>query len=142
MSDSRAIIIEGDQAIFEVTFGKALTLMVAIGKMPASGEATFGTKKLCIKGDEEELKVENVPYNAPPYVAGQGTVMIEALESDQVAGHTNSKGTPVILKGKKFKAKLEVTSPAKDPNGTPDPTKTYAGGKGEFKTTNKKFTGT
>ncbi|EAY31815.1 hypothetical protein [Microscilla marina] len=142
MSDSRAIIIDGDQAVFEITFGNALTTMVPIGNMKGSGEATFDSNTLCVLGDEKELKVENVPYNSPPFVGGQGTVKIEKLESDQVAGHTNSGGKKVILKGKKFKAKLEVSSPAKDPNGVPDPNVMYTGGMGEFKTTNTKFTGT
>ncbi|WP_299459120.1 hypothetical protein [uncultured Microscilla sp.] len=142
MSDSRAIIIDGDLAVFELTFGKALTMMMPVGTMKGSGDATFGSNKLCVLGDEKDLKVENVPYNSPPFVGGQGTVKIEKLESDQVAGHTNSGGKKVILKGKKFKAKLEVSSPAKDPNGVSDPNAVYVGGMGEFKTTNKKFTGT
>lgn len=141
MSDSRAIIIHGDLAIFEPIFGNAIALQIPVGDIQGSGHPSFGGNLVCVEGDEQTVEVD-VPYMAPPFIGGQGKVKIEELECEQIASHTTSRGQPVILKGKKFKAILEVTSPAKDPNGLSDPNKTYSGGKGEFQTTNKKFTGT
>lgn len=135
------IIIDGDQVLFKPTFGNA-TVVVKPGKIAGTGDATYGGKKVCIVGDEQEVKVENVPYISPPYTGGKGTLKIDELAKEQVATHTNTKGTRVILLGKNFQAKFEVTDKGKNPQGVPDPKNVYKGGTGQFKTNNTKFKGT
>ncbi len=136
------IIIDGDQVNFLPSFGSAIIVPIP-GTISGSGEATFNGKKVCIEGDEGSVEVANVPYIAPPYIGGMGTLKIVSLGSDQVAGHTNSGGKKVILKGSMFDAKLEVTSKGSDPvSGSPDPMSEYSGGKGMFINSNIKLNGT
>lgn len=140
------IIIDSDQAIFQPAFGAA-TAVPQPGQITASGEATLGGNKVCIEGDESSVEVPGVMYTTAVYsIPGTGTLLIDALASDQVASHTKSAGTPVILKGGDFTAKLKVDSPAQQPQPSappvPDSTTEYGGGSGSFLTTNTKFKGT
>ena len=136
------IIIDGDQVNFLPTFGAAIAVPLP-GTISGSGEATLNGKKVCIEGDESSVEVQNVPYVAPPYVGGMGSLKIVSLAGDQVAKQTNSGKKKIILKGSQFDAKLEVTAKGTDPStGSPDPMSEYSGGKGMFITSNTKFSGT
>jgi hypothetical protein len=140
------ILIEGDKADFQQIFGAAI-VTVRPGEMKASGPATLGGKKLCVDGDEKELKVPGCPYVAPPYVTpGTGTITISQLAGDQKAQKTQTGGKVVLLKGSVFIAEFEVETPAQQPSPSgpvPDapPKKKYTGS-GSFLTTNTKFQGT
>jgi hypothetical protein len=140
------IIIDGDQAIFQPSFGAATVIPVP-GQITGSGEATLNGTKVCIEGDESSVKVQGVTYFTPVYsIPGTGTLLIDKLGSDQVAEHTRSGDTALILKGSNFDAKFQVQAPAmQPPPGTappvPDATPEYGGGKGSFITTNTKFKG-
>lgn len=141
------IIIDGDQAVFMPSFGAA-TVVPIPGQIAASGAATLNGVKVCIEGDESSVEVAGVTYFTPQYsIPGTGTLLIDELASDQVAEHTRSDGTNVILKGSNFKAKFQVDSPAQQPppgsgSPIPDSTTTYSGGQGSFITTNAKFKAT
>ena len=139
------ILIDGDQALFQPTFGAA-TVVVQPGQITASGEATLNGKKLCIEGDEASVEVPGCAYTTAQHtIPGTGTLKIDSLAGDQVAQKTNTSGTAVILKGSTFTAKFEVQSPAQQPPpgpGSPIPdSMTQYSGSGNFQTTNTKFRG-
>ena len=145
-SMSDYIIIDGDQAVFLPTYGAAIVVPQP-GNITGSGEATLNGKKVCIEGDESSVSVPGCMYMTPSYpIPGVGTLVIDALESDQAASHTKSSDTAVILKGVMFKAKFQVQSPAMQPTPggppVPDSTAEYGNGQGMFITTNTKFKGT
>jgi len=141
------IIIDGDQAIFLPNFGPAIAVPFP-GIITASGEATLSGQKVCIEGDESSVQVSGVVYMTPVYsIPGTCTLLIERLAPDQVAVHTRSASTPVILKGSQFIAKLQVDSPAQQPppgpgSPIPDAMTEYMGGQGMFISTNVKLKGT
>ena len=139
------ILLDGDIANFIPAFGPAV-VVVQPGKLRGAGPATQNGTKVCVDGDESSVEVPGCMYVAPPYVIpGVGTLKIDKLAGDQVAKHTRSGGTPVMLKGSMFDAKFEVQSPAQQPAPpgppVPDSSTSYSG-KGSFVTFNMKFTGT
>lgn len=141
------ILIDGDTALFMPTFGAAI-VVVQPGTITASGEAMLNGTKVCIEGDESSVEVPGCTYMTPVYcIPGTGTLKIDSLASDQVASHTQTAGTKVLLMGSTFQAKFEVQSPAQQPppgpgSPIPDSMTTYSGGSGSFITTNTKFKGT
>ena len=137
------ILIDGDKANFNPTFGLAI-VVVRPGDLKASGKSSLKGKKVCIDGDEKNVSVPSCMYTTPAYsIPGTGTLKIAALGGDQKAKKTNSAGKPVLLKGSTFTAKFEVQNPAKQPPpaSTPDATPQYSG-TGTFITTNTKWQGT
>lgn len=138
------ILVDGDKAIFQPTFGAA-TVVVMPGTLKGSGPGTLKRKKLCVAGDEDSVEVQGCVYIAPPYVIpGTGTLKIKKLRSDQKARQTKTGKKLVLLKGKMFDAKFEVQSPAKMPRPplppADDATPQYSGS-GSFTTTNTIFRG-
>jgi hypothetical protein len=141
MSD--LIIIDGDQAEFNPSFGLA-TVVVRLGEIKGSGNSSLQGKKVCIVGDETSVSVPGCIYITPIYsLPGIGTLKIDVLGDDQIAQKTNSVGTPMILKGSTFIAKFEVQTPAftPPPISVPDVVPQYSG-IGSFITTNTKWRGT
>ncbi|MFK0731363.1 MAG: hypothetical protein ACFKPT_02880 [Gloeotrichia echinulata GP01] len=142
------ILIDGDKANFDSTFGAA-TVVVKPGYLKASGAATFNGKKICIDGDEKSVCVRDCTYITPIYsISGTGTLKIAKLHGSQKAKKTKTAGKSVLLeaKGTRFIAKFEVQNSAKQPppgpgSPIPDPIKEYSG-TGTFTTTNKKWQGT
>ena len=135
------ILMEGDKAIFDQTFGVAI-VGVQPGTLVGSGPATINNKKLCVEGDESKVSVPGCTYNTPTFpTAGIGTLKIAALAGNQIATKTNSGDKPVLLVGSKFQAKFEVIAPASDPAGVSDTATEYPG-TGSFTTTNTLFQGT
>lgn len=140
------VLIDGDLANFLPAFGAAI-VVVQPGTLKASGPATFGGKKLCVDGDESSVEVPGCMYMTPQYsIPGTGTLKISALAADQLAMHTDTGATPLMLKGSTFTAKFEVQSPAQQPPPGPGPpipdaSPSYSGN-GTFTTTNIKFTAT
>jgi hypothetical protein len=137
------ILIDGDQAMFEPTFGAA-TVVVQPGALTASGEATLNGSNVCIDGDEGSVSVAGCTYVTSSHsIPGSGTLEIDSLAGDQVATKTKSGDTLVMLVGSKFTAKFSVQSPAQQPTSSgpvPDSTASYSGS-GSFVTTNTKFKG-
>lgn len=141
---SKLILIEGDKALFQPTFGAA-TVVVQPGTMQASGPATLGGKKICVDGDETQLEVPGCVYTTALHsIPGTGTLKIATLAADQKAKKTKTGGKAVLLKGSQFTALFEVQSPAKQPppgpgSPVPDATPKYSG-QGSFMPAQNKFT--
>lgn len=138
------IVLDGDTVQFLPTFGAAV-VVVQPGTMQGSGPATLDGKTVCVEGDEQNVSVPGCMYITPQYsIPGTGTLAIDSLAGDQVAGKTQTGDTPVMLKGGQFTAKFEVQSPAQQPTSgppVPDATPSYSGN-GIFVTSNTKFQGT
>ena len=139
------IIIDGDYAFFQPSFGAAM-VVVRPGNIAGSGISTITGKAICIDGDESSVEVAGCMYTAGAFsIPGTGTMKIQALDASQKAKKYKSGGTPVILKGGDYVAVFEVQSQAKQPppgpgSPIPDPTPKYMG-KGKFITTNVKHKG-
>ena len=144
MSDS--ILITGDKAIFNPTFGAA-TVVVQPGTLAGSGKGKISGKPVCVDGDEKKVIVPGCTYMTPMYsIPGVGTLSIQSLGGNQKARKTKDKGKPVLLKGSTFTAKFQVMIPAQQPppgagSPIPDATPQYSG-TGSFLTTNIKAKGT
>ena len=115
------ILVDGDTVNFVATFGAAM-VNVKPGKLKGSGLFTIGGKKVCVSGDEADVKVKPCLYNMPPFSGGMGTLTIATLASDQTAKKPCTGSKPVLLKGSQFVAKFTVDTPATAPPGTVPPT--------------------
>ena len=140
------ILLDGDKAVFVPAFGVAM-VVVKDGVLAGQGGATLAGTKVCIDGDEMQLKVEGCDYAVPAMglVDGKGTLKILALGPDQRASKTHSNHKPVLLKGSVFQAQFSVTKPAQTPPGVIPPLADAIPlhvGTGSFKTENRKFKGT
>lgn len=140
------ILIDGDTVLFLPNFGAAVVTPQP-GQLQGSGPATLNSKNVCVDGDEKQVSVPGCTYLTPQYsIPGVGTLKIDALAANQKASKTHTGGKPVLLKGGSFTAKFEVQTPAQQPTPSgatvPDSTAQYAGGTGQFITTNLKFQGT
>jgi hypothetical protein len=129
------VILSGDQAIFDPPFPPAIAV-----PMPGVISGTAQAKNrvtACVEGDEASVVVAGAAYTSGAFsIPGVATLTIESLGADQVARQANSGGKGLILKGAKFRAKLQVTVPASNPSsGAPDPVPIYYG-TGSFVTTN------
>ncbi len=133
------ILIDGDQALFQPSFGPA-TVVVMPGRLTGSGPMKACGKPACVSGDEGSVSVPGCMYTAPPYVIpGSGTLEIAALAGDQLAPTSKTGGKKLMVKGSTFTAKFSVQAPAMQPQPAappvPDPTPQYSGS-GSFLTTN------
>ena len=130
------ILVDGDTVTFMPSFGAA-TVVVAPGTLAGSGPAKIGGKAACVDGDETNVKVQGCAYTSGAFtIPGVGTLMIDALGSDQKAQKTKTGGKAVLLKGSTFTAKFQVQSPATSSTAGPDPVTEYSGGSGSFTNNN------
>jgi hypothetical protein len=137
-----SILVDGDEAVFVPAFGSAV-VTVRPGRLKGSGPAQASGKNVCVQGDEGSVTVDGCPYITPAYsVPGMGSLSIARLAPGQVAGATESGGTPVLLLGATFTAKFQVTAPAQSTSAppVPDPMTSYEG-QGSFITTNLEVMG-
>jgi len=129
---SDLILIDGDLANFQPTFGAA-TVVVHPGTITASGKAKVAGKTACVVGDEGSVSVPGCSYVAGQHVIpGTGTLTIASLAGDQQAGTSASGGKKLLLKGSTFTARFSVSVPAQQPppgpgSPIPDATETYSG---------------
>lgn len=134
------ILITGDQAMFNPTFGQAI-VVVRPGNLIGSGKDKVNGKIICVDGDEKKVMVPGCTYMTSQHsIPGVGMLTIESLAANQKAKKTKSGGKPVLLKGGSFKAKFQVMVPAQQPPPgpgapIPDSTPQYSGS-GTFITTN------
>ncbi|MCB9304645.1 MAG: hypothetical protein H6566_28760 [Lewinellaceae bacterium] len=137
------ILINGDQAIFQPTFGAA-TVAVRPGRIKGSGASNCQGQKVCVDGDEKSVEVPGCIYMTPQFpTPGAGTLKIGALAGNQKARKTKSGKKNVLLKGGTFQATFEVQTPAQNTSGpapVSDPMTQYPGS-GGFINTNTKFKG-
>ena len=138
------VVVNGDQVTFLPVFGAAFLISPPPGQIEGTGETVIGGEKVCIEGDEASVKVENVPYAAPPYVGGMGTIVIDSLDSSQFTEVMTSGGKPMVLMGKPtmIKAIFKVKVGGFDTQGVQDQTKEYPNGMGTFISNNTKFKAT
>lgn len=138
------ILITGDKAMFNPTFGQA-TITVRPGDLIGTGKDKINGKLICVDGDEKKVIVPGCPYITPQYsIPGVGMLFIQSLAANQKAKKTKSGGKPVLLKGASFNAKFTVMVPAQQPsapNPIPDNTPQYSG-TGTFISMNLKVKGT
>ncbi|ACC80123.1 hypothetical protein [Nostoc punctiforme] len=138
------ILITGDKAIFNPTFGQAI-VTVRPGDLVGTGKDKINQKLVCVDGDEKKVIVPGCPYITSQYsIPGVGILSIESLAGNQKAKKTKSGDKPVLLKGASFKAKFQVLVPAQKPSvpsPIPDATPQYSG-TGTFISVNSKVKGT
>ncbi|MDT7778836.1 MAG: hypothetical protein QOC99_1348 [Acidobacteriota bacterium] len=132
------VIINGDQAIFDPSFGPA-TVIAPPGMISGTTVEKVNGLTVCADGDEASVVVAGAVYFTPSFpIPGVGTLTIESLGPDQKATKGKSSGRVLILKGSKFRARFQVAAPAQVPSASgtvPDPTPIYSG-TGSFITTN------
>ena len=133
------VLTDGDMVVFMPVFSPAV-VVVQPGKIPGSGPASIGGKKICVDGDEAQVSVPGCTYITPSHpIPGVGTLKIASLAGNQKAGTVKTGGKPVLLKGAMFTAKFEVQSPAQQPTPAgpvPDATPQYSG-QGQFMPVNQ-----
>lgn len=132
------ILITGDQAIFQPTFGPAIVTVLP-GILIGSGPATVNYVPMCLQGDEAKVIVPGCPYISGSFsIPGVGMLMIDSLAPDQLTMKTTYQNKPIMLKGSNFIAKFQVLVPAimmAGPVPVPDPVPIYMG-QGSFMNTN------
>ena len=128
------VLTDGDTVLFLPAFSPAI-VVVQPGRIPGSGPASIGGKKICVDGDQSKVSVPGCTYMTPSHpIPGVGTLKIAALAGDQTARTTQTGGKSVLLKGSMFTAKFEVQTPAQQPTPggpVPDATPQYSG-QGQF----------
>jgi hypothetical protein len=132
------VVINGDIVKFDQAFGNR-TVISPPTTISGTGKATINNKKICIKGDEKQVKVMNVPYTTASHsVPGTGTLTIMALDTSQEAKKAVC-GQAIIIKGQKFKAQFLPTQPAMTPPpaSSPDPSAPTMG-TGSFNTSQQR----
>jgi hypothetical protein len=105
------VIVGGDTATFNLPTGVA-TVSPLSTSIPGTGHATIGGSQVCIKGDEENVKL-SCSYKTATYPTdGEGELSITNLCPDQVASYV-SDGKHLILKGAStFEATMTVKTAA------------------------------
>lgn len=128
------VLTDGDLVVFLPMFSPAI-VVVQPGRIPGSGPAAIGGRKICVDGDEAQVSVPGCAYMTPSHpIPGIGTLKIASLAANQKAGTTQTGGKKVLLQGGLFTAKFEVQSPAQQPTPTgpvPDAAPQYSG-QGQF----------
>lgn len=127
---SEAIVVDGDLLQFDPNFGNRQVTVPNPGKISGTGHAQVSGKKVCILGDEGQVRVSATYITATHTTPGTGTITISALDASQQALQCTS-GAALIIKGQQFTAMFTPESPATDAQGKPDVT-TPSSGKGRF----------
>ncbi|MDC9621310.1 hypothetical protein PSI22_06590 [Xenorhabdus sp. XENO-7] len=132
---SEAIVVDGDMLQFDPSFGNRQVMVPNPGKISGTGHAQVNGKKVCILGDERQVRVSATYITATHTTPGKGTITISALDTSQQALQCTS-GAALIIKGQKFTALFMPESPAINNTGpTPQPDPNYpspSSGKGSF----------
>ena len=135
------VIITGDQAVWDLSFPPA-TVIAPPGVIAGTARGKVSSLVACAEGDESSVVVAGAVYFTPSFpIPGVGTLTIESLGPDQKAQKGKSGSRLLILRGTKFRARLQVSAPAQVPTATgtaPDPTPIYSG-TGSFLTTNTRL---
>lgn len=134
---SEWVVISGDIVKFDPVFGDR-TVISPPTTISGTGKASINNRKICIEGDEQRVRVMNVPYTTASHsVPGTGTLTIMTLDASQKAKKTVCTQV-VIIEGQKFKAQFLPTQPALTPPPASSPDlSTPSMGTGSFKTTQR-----
>lgn len=92
-------------------------------KVQSSNKLTVDGHKACLPSDIESQTL-SVAYNAPPFVGGNGII---TYKWNITANNLYKDGSKVLINSGTGTWTLRVTSPAKNPSGTPDPHPNYSG---------------
>ncbi len=135
-SSDLLIIIDNDIVMFDPSSFLPVTFIppVPTTVIKASGNAEANKDKICLVGDEKKVKLNWAYMTASHPIPGAGVLEIIQLDSSQQASNTKHNKKKIITKGKQFKAKFTVNTPAQvlTPSGPqPSPTMSYQG-KGMF----------
>ncbi len=106
------IVVDGDLLMFEPMFGHRIVTVLAPVTIRGTGMCQIGGRRVCVVGDEKILQI-NALYNAPPFLLGQGKIIV-TLMPDQIALPVTS-GRALITKGQRFMAMFMPIQPAKMP---------------------------
>ncbi|SFU61200.1 hypothetical protein [Xenorhabdus koppenhoeferi] len=130
---SESIVTDGDMLQFDFNFGNRQVTPSSPAKISGTGHAQVNGKKVCILGDEQQVRVSATYITATHTTSGTGTITISALDSNQQALQCTS-GKALIIKGQKFTAMFTPQLPAM--NNTVNPPQpdviTPSSGKGSF----------
>jgi hypothetical protein len=135
------IIRTGDQVQFMPNFGAAILIAPAMTVIAGSAMTVTASKMAaCVEGDEKKVILPGIPYISGSFsIPGTCTLTIQQLGPDQLSKKTKIAGKYAIVKGTTFTAKMQVLSPAMQPNPPappiPDPVPMNMG-KGMFITSN------
>ncbi|CDH32124.1 hypothetical protein [Xenorhabdus bovienii] len=130
---SEAIVIDGDMLQFDPNFEHRQVKIPNPGKISGTGHAQVNGKKVCILGDEKQVRVSAIYTTETHTTPGTGTITISALDTSQQALQCTS-GAALIIKGQKFTALFTPESPAINNTVTPPQpdVMTPSSGKGSF----------
>ncbi|MDE9429174.1 hypothetical protein KKI95_04775 [Xenorhabdus bovienii] len=130
---SEAIVVDGNMLQFDSYFGNRKVMVSSPGKISGTGHAQVNGKKVCILGDEKQVRVSAIYTTETHTTPGTGTITISALDTSQQALQCTS-GAALIIKGQKFTALFTPELPAM--NNTVNPPQqdvtTPSSGKGSF----------
>ncbi len=119
MSD--IVIIDQDSLLFMPMFGNRVVIATGPAQIRGSGLSNINGRKVCIAGDEKQVRI-NAVYTTPTHtIPGTGIITIASLAANQRAQHAGSHAA-LILKGQQFTAQFEPSKPAQmpPPANTPD----------------------
>ncbi|MCG3460973.1 hypothetical protein L7G72_03730 [Xenorhabdus bovienii] len=130
---SEAIVIDGDMLQFDLNFGNRQVTPSSPAKISGTGHAQVSGKKVCILGNEKQVRVPATYFTATHATLGTGNIIISALDTSQQALQCTS-GAALIIKGQKFTALFTPESPAINNTVTPPQpdVMTPSSGKGSF----------
>ncbi|MDC9591114.1 hypothetical protein PSI23_17930 [Xenorhabdus sp. XENO-10] len=130
---SEAIVVDGDTLLFDLSFGNRQVTPSSPAKISGTGHAQVSGKKVCILGNEKQVRVSATYFTATHATPGTGTITISALDTRQQAFQCTS-GAALIIKGQKFTAMFTPESPAMNNTVTPPQpdVMTSSPGKGSF----------
>ncbi|WP_036768614.1 hypothetical protein [Photorhabdus australis] len=130
---SEAIVVDGDLLQFDPNFGNRQVTVPNPGKISGTGHAQVSGKKVCILGDEGQVRVSATYITATHTTPGTGTITISALDASQQALQCTS-GAALIIKGQQFTAMFTPESPAINNTVSPPQSDvtTPSSGKGRF----------
>ncbi|MDE9441390.1 hypothetical protein [Xenorhabdus bovienii] len=132
---NEAIVVDGDTLLFDLRFENRQVTPSSPGKISGTGHAQVNGKKVCILGDEKQVKVSAIYTTETHTTPGTGTITISALDTSQQALQCTS-GAALIIKGQEFTALFTPESPAINNTVTPPQPDvlTPSSGKGNFMT--------
>lgn len=119
------VLRTGDQAIFDTVFGLA-AVVAPPGIITGSSRAKNDGVTVCVQGDEATVVV-TAAYSTTTLAGGSGILTIVSLGADQTATRVGSMHRWVLLRGSRFRARLQVTSPATSQSGSDIVGQVYSG---------------
>lgn len=127
------IVVDGDLMVFEPLFGNRIVTILVPPIIRGSGHALVDAKKVCVKGDQDQVKLNASYITNSHTVPGTGIVTIKSLDSSQISPLCNSIGSVIKIGNNSFIACFTPSVPAMlpPPVSAPEPA-SPSYGKGKF----------